>query len=114
MITPSVTAADVVAYVGVGADPVFAAEVLAEAAELVTHYVGDTLGEFPVPGEGTVPLVALDRAVIEVAQELYNRRKAPNGVAQFAAFDGAPVRVARDPMVGAYPILNRWVGGGFA
>jgi len=60
-------------------------------------------------GEATVPASAKDRAVLEVGSELFHRKNAPNGVAQFSTYDGAPVRVARDPMVGAYPILARYM-----
>lgn len=63
----------------------------------------------------TVPAKVLDRARIEVGQELFSRRAAPNGIAQFATMDGSnAVRVARDPMVGAYPLLQPYVGQGIA
>ncbi|WP_156718165.1 hypothetical protein [Nocardioides sp. Leaf307] len=55
------------------------------------------------------PVAIVDRAVLAVGAELYNQRNTKNGVAQFAAFDEAPVRVARDPMVAAYPLLSPWV-----
>jgi len=61
-----------------------------------------------------VPPVVLDRAIKEVGSELFHRRQAPGGVAQFAGLDGAPIRVARDPMVSAYPILARHVGPAIA
>lgn len=87
------------------AEATYLASVLAEATALVDAYVG----------EATVPPSILDRATLEVGSELFHRRQAPNGVAQFASEQGAqPLRIARDPMVGAYPILNRFVGGGFA
>jgi hypothetical protein len=57
----------------------------------------------------------LNRAKIECGSELYHRRSAPNGVAQFATLDGgSAVRVARDPMIAAYPILVPYVGQGLA
>lgn len=77
----------------------FIGKCLEEALELVTAFIGSA----------TVPPATKDRAVLETGSELYHRRNAPNGVAQFAAFDGAPIRVARDPMVGAYPILGRFM-----
>ena len=94
------------AYVGAGtADAEFVAACEAEATALVGAYVGTAL----------VPYEVLGRAVLEVGSELFHRRSAPNGVAQFGTLDGAaPIRVARDPMVGAYPLLARYVGGGFA
>ncbi len=75
-----------------------------EAMELVDHEIGTA----PVPD----PVV--DRAVIEVGSELYNRRSAPNGISQFASPDGGAVRIARDPMVGARPLLAPFLGLGFA
>lgn len=61
-------------------------------------------------GANIVPASIRDRAVLEVGSELYHRRNAPNGIQQFAAFDGAqPARIARDPMVGAYPILAKYM-----
>lgn len=61
-------------------------------------------------GTATVPDEIRHRACLEVGSELYHRKNAPNGIAQFATFDNSAVRVARDPMVGAYPILAPYVG----
>lgn len=73
-----------------------------EATALVTNYVR----------ERAVPTVIFDRARLEVGAELFNKRSAPNGIAQFATFDGvSTARVARDPMVAAYPLLNPVIGG---
>jgi hypothetical protein len=44
------------------------------------------------------------------ASELFHRRSAPNGVAQFASFDGSPIRVAKDPMNAVYPLLMPYTG----
>lgn len=98
------TAADLLAYVQGNADDLaFATKCAAEASELVTQYVTGVTRE--------IPDAILDRATLEVGSELFHRRQAPNGVAQFSSLDGAPVRVARDPMVGAYPLLSRYVVG---
>ena len=78
---------------------------LLQATALIAKYVGDNV----------VPVSVLDRAHIEVAADLYHRRNAPNGVvnAQFALADGGlggqAVRVTRDPMKSAYPLLRPWV-----
>ncbi len=58
-------------------------------------------------GSATVPDDVRDRAVLEVAAELYHRRSAPNGIKNFAdGFDGtAAIRVARDALVAARPLL---------
>lgn len=101
----TVTAADLTAYVGAQpTDSEFVTACWSEAEALVSAYVGTA----------TVPSEVLGRAVLEVGSELFHRRSAPNGVAQFATLDASPIRIARDPMVGAYPLLNRYVGGGFA
>jgi hypothetical protein len=77
---------------------------LLTAQELVSAWVGLS----------AVPDVVIDRAVLVVAAEMFQQRSAPNGVTQFADMDGVGIRVARDPMLGAYPILRPYVGGGFA
>lgn len=109
----AVTAADLLAYVnpdqyaGGSADPndKFVASCVARAIAIVGKYIGDR--EVPEP--------IVDGAVLEVGSELYNRRKAPNGVAQFGQGDGTPtVFTARDPLIRAYPILDQWVPNGVA
>ncbi len=76
-----------------------------QATTLVARFVGTA----------DVPESVVDRAALEVGSELFHRRQAPNGIAQFATVDGSSaIRVARDPMVAAYPILTPWVGTGIA
>ncbi len=76
-----------------------------EAEELVDTYISDS----------SVPTIIRDRAVLECGSELYHRRSAPNGISQFAGFDGAPMRVARDPMVSARPLIDPYrTNPGFA
>lgn len=103
-----ITGEDVRTYVGRtagdAADADYATSVAQEANDLVAAYVG----------AHEVPDAVGRRARLEVASELYHRRSAPNGIAQFATPDGSPVRVARDPMLGAYPLLDRYLPGGFA
>lgn len=99
------TAEELRTYVGAPAsDDAFVAACLEQATSLVTQYVSFA----------TVPADIVSRATLECGSELFHRRSAPNGIAQFATPDSAPIRVARDPMVGAYPILRPWVAGGFA
>lgn len=94
------------AYVGAShVDDDFVDSCWHEAIALVDKFVGSA----------TVNADVLNRAYLECGSELFHRRSAPNGVAQFATLDGgSAVRVARDPMVAAYPILAPWVGLGFA
>jgi hypothetical protein len=72
-----------------------------EAIELVSDLVSAS----------NVPTSVLKRCYLEAGSELYHRRNAPNGVAQFSTFDGAPIRVARDPLVGVYPLITRYLRG---
>ena len=96
---------DLKAYVNTSSsDEDFVAQCWDEAKALVDAFIGDA----------EVPVAATERAYLEVGSELFHRRQAPNGVAQFTTIDGSAIRVARDPMVGAYPILQRYTGLGFA
>jgi len=97
---------DLKAYVGAPAsDDAFVADCWTEATALVSKFVGTA----------AVNADLLQRAKIECGSELFHRRSAPNGIAQFATLDGgSAVRVARDPMVGAYPLLTPYVGLGIA
>lgn len=65
-------------------------------------------------GTDVVPDVAVEQATVLCGSELYHRRNAPNGIASFTTPDGSPIRVARDPMVAAKPILSPFLGAGFA
>lgn len=97
---------DLKAYVGApDSDDAFVSDCWSEASALVGEFVGTA----------TVNNHVLQRAKIECGSELFHRRSAPNGVAQFATLDGgSAVRVARDPMVGAYPLLTPYIGLGVA
>jgi hypothetical protein len=96
----AVTLEEFQAYVGTD-ETVFPQECLTAGLALVTKYVGAVT---------TVPVSLHDQAVLITSSELFHRRSAPNGVAQFASFDGAPIRVAKDPMNAVYPLLQRYVG----
>jgi len=100
------TAAQLKSYVGApDSDTTFVTACWDESVALITKFVGTA----------TVPATVLLRARIECGSELFHRRSAPNGIAQFATLDGgSAVRVARDPMIAAYPILTPWVGQGIA
>lgn len=82
-------------------------ECLAVAHELLLQHVGD---------EGLeVPASVFDRAWLVAAVDLFNQSQAPNGVLsqQFDTGDGSttavPIRVSRDPLAGAYPLLRSYV-----
>lgn len=98
----SVTVTQLQDYVGTKETGAFIEGVLASAELLVTQYVGTA----------AVPTTIRDQAVLQAASELFHRRSAPNGVAQFASMDGQPVRIAKDPMNSVYPLLMPFVKPG--
>jgi hypothetical protein len=90
------------AYVGASSnDDAYVQQCYDEAVQLVTDLISTS----------DVPTTVRERCYLEAGSELYHRRNAPNGVAQFSSFDGAVIRVARDPMVGVYPLLSRYLRG---
>lgn len=113
----AIALADLKSFIGASgvADDGVLSDCLAEGQALVDKYVGTVWDEETqtyIPR--SVPTPILERAYLEVAADLWNRRQAPNGIAnqQFATLDGiasAPIRIARDPMQAAYKILGRWV-----
>jgi len=98
------------AHVGAArADESLLRDCIDEATALVDRYIADHI----MRGE-TVPDAVERRAVREVAADLFHRRKAPNGIInqQFDAggsMSSTPIRIARDPMAPAYPILAAWM-----
>lgn len=95
----AVTLAEFQAYIGTD-ETAFPQECLDAGDALITRYIGSK----------TVPTNVRDQAVYIASSELYHRRSAPNGVAQFASMDGSPVRIARDPLGAVYPLLQPYVG----
>lgn len=103
----ALTTGELTTYVQASDDDLaFVNSCLTEATTLVGRYTAS--GRRPVPED------IEDRAVLEVAADLYYRRRTRNGVAEFDGMDMQPLRVSRDPMAAAYPLLSRYVGGGFA
>lgn len=98
-----VTADDLRAYIGTDEVSDFIDDCLSAGNALVGNYIGDI---------DTVPHAVHDQAVLICASELYHRRSAPNGIAQFASMDGSPIRVGKDPMTAVYPLLLPFVNYG--
>jgi hypothetical protein len=96
----TITAADFAEYVGADVDD-FLTNCLNAGHALVDNYQGSV---------DTVPQSVHTQAVMICASEIFHRKSAPNGISQFASFDGAPVRVAKDPMNAVYPLLLPYVG----
>lgn len=88
----------------VGADPTLDDShldaVINEAAALIKQYCGDAFS--------SIPQVISQRAVLEVASELWAKRNAIGGIMQGYS-DAGPVRLARDPMIAAYPLLRPYL-----
>jgi hypothetical protein len=96
----AVLLAEFKAYVGTDEDSDFVEQCLDAGHALVDRY----------QGEAEVPSDLHRQAIFICASELFHRRSAPNGVAQFASFDGSPIRVAKDPMNAVYPLLMPYTG----
>ena len=99
----SVTLADLQAYIGTDETGDFIESCLSAGNALVGNYIGEV---------DTVPAEVHNQAILIAASELYHRRSAPNGIAQFASMDGQPVRVGKDPLAAVYPLLLPYVGHG--
>lgn len=86
-------------YVGTKETGAFMDNILSTAKALVARYIGSA----QVPGN------IIDQAVLTVASELFHRRSAPFGQAQFSDM-GASVRASLDPMRSTYALLLPYVG----
>ncbi len=91
------------AYIGTEESGDFITGCLNSAKSLVENYIGEVT---------TVPNHVEDQGVLICASELFHRRSAPNGIAQFATADGSPIRVGKDPMTAVYPLLLPFVNYG--
>lgn len=99
----SVTLAELQAYIGTEETGDFIESCLSAGNALVGNYIGEV---------DTVPNEVHNQAILICASELFHRRSAPNGIAQFASMDGSPMRVAKDPMSSVYPLLLPFVSWG--
>jgi hypothetical protein len=99
----SVTLAELQAYIGTEETGDFIESCLSAGNALVGNYIGEI---------DTVPNEVHNQAILICASELFHRRSAPNGIAQFASLDGSPMRVAKDPMSSVYPLLLPFVTWG--
>jgi hypothetical protein len=99
----SVTLAELQAYIGTEETGDFIESCLSAGNALVGNYIGEV---------DTVPAEVHNQAILIASSELFHRRSAPNGIAQFASMDGQPVRMGKDPMTAVYPLLLPFVGYG--
>lgn len=99
----TVSLAQLQSYIGTEESGDFITGCLNSAKSLVENYIGTVT---------TVPTHIEDQAVLIAASELFHRRSAPNGIAQFASMDGQPIRMGRDPLSAVYPLLLPFVQHG--
>lgn len=99
----AVTVAELQAYIGTEETGDFIESCLSAGNAMVGNYIGAV---------DTVPNEVHRQAILICSSEIYHRRSAPNGIAQFASMDGSPIRVAKDPMGAVYPLLLPYVGYG--
>jgi len=95
--------ADFKAYIGTSETDDFIELALDAGHSMVDNYQGDA----------EVPNDVHRISIFVCASEIYHRRSAPNGIAQFASMDGSPIRVGKDPMTAVYPLLLPYVGWAF-
>ena len=101
-------AAALAPFVGARAVDPYISQCAVEAVEMVVHYIGEE--------KDAIPASVFHRACVEVGADLYHRRSARNGIAGFEDTDitSAPVRINRDPLVPARPILAPYMKVGIA
>lgn len=99
----NVTLAELQSYIGTEETGDFINSCLTAGESLVGNYIGAIT---------TVPVQIRKQSVLICASELFHRRSAPNGVAQFASMDGQPIRMGKDPMTAVYPLLLPFVSWG--
>jgi len=99
--TTVVTLADLQAYIGTEETGSFIQSCLDSGTAQVANYVSVIT---------TVPDEIHRQGTLICSSELFHRRSAPNGIAQFATMDGSAIRVAKDPMGAVYPLLLPYVG----
>jgi len=99
----------------VGAGSTVADAVLQKLVDVADALVDDYVAS---AAEGiVVPELMVDQAWLACAVELFNLRKAPNGVLnqQYEGVDGgvqsAPIRISGDPLRPVRPLLAPWIGG---
>lgn len=107
-----VTAAQVLAFVGVDTPSGAETEWATACADAVESAIVERLGG-AVIADPSGALDELSLAARIAAGEAYKRKEATFGVTGYADLQGAAIRVARDYVDGVYPLVNRYriVGG---
>ncbi len=96
----TISVAELRGYIGSPeADDTFLEECIDSATALLDTYIDGA----------EVPTAIYKQCELIVSGDLYQRRNSPQGLSQFAAMDGQPVRVPKDVLSGVYPLLNRFI-----
>jgi hypothetical protein len=98
-VAETITVANFAEYLGTDETGDFISSCLTAGHALVDRYQGSAV----------VPTQIHVQAVFIASSEFFHRRNSPQGVTQFAAMDGSPVRAAKDPMNAVYPLLQPFV-----
>jgi hypothetical protein len=61
-----------------------------------------------------VPEATATRCTLDAADRLHALEVAPSGQAQYDTLDATPIGISRDPLIAVYPIIDRYLPGGFA
>jgi hypothetical protein len=94
------------------ADDAFISSCYDEADEMLVKYIIDSgVAEEDIPT--TIGPFALARATVEVGADLYYRKAAKYGYSSLAGAVNA-VRVNRDPLTAAYPLIDPYLPAGFS
>lgn len=102
----TITSEMVLAEAGYGGSRELADRAVRTSQRLVDIFLGGSIVD--------VPEEIYDEAHLAVAVEIVNLSAAPNGVLMQQYADSAeavPIRLSRDPMSPARPLLAPWVGG---
>ena len=88
-------------------DKTHATTCAAEATTLVANALGKD-------NPSNVPADVIARCELEVGADLYYRKRTRHGVAAFDGVDVMPIRISRDPMASAWPILRQFIPMGLS
>lgn len=81
-----------------------------QAAALIARYIADPTGA----PRATIDAATLTRCTLDAADRLHALEVSPNGQPQYATLDAPAPSISRDPLIAVYPILDRYLPGGFS
>ena len=81
---------------------------------LLWDQADETLRKYAGARYVNVPAPTATRLTLDVADRLHSLEVSPGGQAQYDTLDATPVGISRDPLIAVYPIIDRYLRGGFA